>query len=130
MGMGYGANYAEVVEEKFVKETCPKELEAFHAAVVANDNVDLENVAKDLELGDDNGYLTPKIKKAYKALTKAFNKKTGLNLGIGYHCIEDNGDRYDDINGVYWSVGGVWTRTPAGKKFESKITRSFFVTYG
>lgn len=130
MSMGYGANYADVIEEKFVEKIAPKELEAFHTAVKDNDNVDLENVAKDLELGDDNGYLTPKIKKTYRALVRAFNKKTGLNLGIGYHSIEDNGDRYDDINGVYWSVGGVWTRTTAGKKYRAQITRSFFVTYG
>jgi hypothetical protein len=130
MSMGHGANYADVVDEKFVQDTCPKELEAFLTAVEDHDSVDLENVAHDLELGDDNGYLTPKIKRTYKALVKAFNKKTGLVLGIGYHSIEDNGDRYDDINGVYWSVGGVWTRTPAGKKHQAKITRSFFVTCG
>jgi hypothetical protein len=130
MGMGYGAAYADVVEEKFIEKTCPKELMTFLNAVEDNDNVVLENVAKDLQFNEDNGYVTPKIKKAYKALVAAFNKKTGLSLGIGFHDSDENGDRYDEINGVYWSVGGVWQLTPAGKKHESHITRSFFVNFG
>ena len=128
MGMGYGANYAEVVEDTFVKKTCPKEHTAFYQAI-ADKEEDFETVAQNIQL-DDKKEIPLKVRKAYIALTKAFNKKTGLNLGIGYHCIEDNGDRYDDVNGAYWCVGGVWTRTPAGKKYRAQITRSFFVTYG
>lgn len=130
MGMGYSAGYADVVDVKFLKKTCPKELKAFLTTVEDNDNVDLENVARDLELNEDNGYVTPKIKKAYKALVASFNKQTSLQLGINFHDADESGDRYDEVNGVYWSVGGVWKLTTAGKKHEKHITRSFFVNFG
>lgn len=129
MAMGYSAGYADVVDKKFIQKLCSKELEAFDTAVAENDTVDLENVARDLQLDEDNGWLTPKIKKAYKALVASFNKQTGLKLGINFHDPE-NGDRYDEVSGVYWSVGGVWKLTPAGKKHEKHISRSFFVNFG
>jgi len=126
MGMGYGANYADVVAEEFVKKTCPKEYAAFADDV--GRGYDFEAVAREIQQ-EGLESIAPKIRKAYTALTKAFNKKTGLELGVGYHSVED-GDRYDEINGAYWSVDGVWVRTPAGKKHRAQITRQFFVTFG
>ena len=112
MGMGYGANYADVVEQDFVKKTCPKEYAALDKAI-DNDVEDFEAFAQEINqegLQD----IAPSIRR----------------LSIGYHSTEDNGDRYDEIDGAYWSVEGVWTRTPAGKKFKTQIERKFFVTFG
>jgi hypothetical protein len=131
MGMGYGAGYADVVEEKFIKKICPKEYKAFLATVEGSEVCsDLEVVAREIEMGDTGDIVTKDVEKAYKALVTNFLNKTDLNLNIGFHDSDECGDRYDEVNGVYWSVGGVWKLTPAGKKYETQITRKFFVTFG
>jgi hypothetical protein len=129
MGMGYGANYADVIEDKDVQKLCPKEYKAFDNAIDDNEGYDLEAIAREITF-EGMESIAPKIKKAYIALTKAFNKKTGLELGIGFHDADESGDRYDEVNGAYWNVGGVFTRTPAGKKYKALIDRKFYVTFG
>ena len=131
MGLGYAAGYADVVEEKFIKKICPKEYKAFLTSVKNSEECsDLEVVAREIELGDTDNVVTSKVEKAYKALLTAFLNKTDLLLNIGFHDADECGDRYDEVNGVYWSVGGVWKLTPAGKKYEKHITRQFFVNFG
>lgn len=129
MGMGYGANFADVIEEKDLKKLCPKEYKAFDQAI-DDAETDLEGIARDI-MYESEDVLTPKIKKAFKALTTAFEKKTGgLKVGLGFHDVEESGDRYDDVNGAYFWVDGMYQITPAGKKFSKIIDRKFFVTFG
>jgi len=127
MSMGFGANYADVVEVTFIQETCKKEYITL-IETLNDTRTDMGTVAEEIQL--DGKASESSIQKAYLALTKAFKKKTGLILSVGYHSIEDNGDRYDEIDGVYWSVEEVWQLTPAGKKYQTRITRQFYVTFG
>lgn len=73
----------------------------------------------------------------WERLAAAFRRATrvgrqGLQLDIGYHDADNDGDRYDDdlVRGVYFPVDGVWQHSPAGKKFRDKIHRVGFVTFG
>ncbi len=138
MGMGYGAGYADVVTENFVKKNAPKEFRLFQKALEEFE-IDIEQFASAIEFNDQNYYLESlddpdKAEKAmpkiWKKLQKAFHINTGLNLFLGFHDSNDDGDRYDDVNGAYWCVSGAWTMTPAGKKFQRSIKRAFFVTFG
>ena len=127
MSMGYAANFAEVVEQDFVKEQCPDQFENFVQAL-ADKNIPTE------EFAQNNQYYSKKErkKKSYKAflsLCEQFNKKTGLDLYIDYHN-PNNGDCYDDITGVMWCVDGVYQLTKAGKKFQKQIERKFWVSFG
>lgn len=138
MGMGYGANYADVVDEAFVKETCPDELQKFREA--------FETYQNDPDLSESASYLisevldTPESPKTdsptlpmwetYHVLIEKFAQLTGLYLALCYHDSDSEGDRYDDVNGEFWSVGGVYTITPAGEKFKDKISRVHYVTFG
>ena len=52
-----------------------------------------------------------------------------------YQVIFDEGDRYDDVNGAYWSVDGLYEETKKFKDFKKKfkkikIERSHFVNFG
>lgn len=73
--------------------------------------------------------------KVWEALCAEFRANTlqqggsELELGMGYHS-EDDGDRYDDVVGAFFTVDGVWGRTPAGQAFEELIERKFYVTLG
>jgi hypothetical protein len=70
-----------------------------------------------------------KVAELYAKLLDTFNKNTGLELFLCYHD-EDDGDVYDEINGHFWHVEGVYQMTEAGEKFHDVIERKFYVTFG
>jgi len=129
MSSGYGAAYADCVEQKFVKRTCAKEFKAFIKEIDDEGNVDFDFVANQFNFEPVEEVPDP-IVRAYRALCEAFKNKTGLALNLGFHDQHDDGDRYDDINGAYWWVDGVYQRTPAGEKYKDDIQRCSFVQYG
>ena len=128
MGMGYGSNYADVVEDRFIEKICPKEWKKFIDAISKNEEFEnMEEFAQVIsydDVGEDEATL------AYNSLVTAFNNETKLDLSLGYHDCDENGDRYDDINGCFWRVDGVYQLTPAGMKYKNEIDRKFFVTFG
>jgi hypothetical protein len=139
MGMGHFANSVEEVSEELVKKTCPDEFKAFMDLVEAND-LDMSEVAQAVMDGgsglidiDDEG-LIDKVEDLVTKLCDQFESVTGLELYLQYHN-PDEGDRYDDLEGVYWSLGAVFQYTDAAKKFienngEGSIITSNFVTFG
>lgn len=133
--MGCGANYADVITEEGIKQIVGNEVfDKFVEVANADDNYDFDDIAHAFEY-DDCDDVSEEITDAYASLVKAFNDKTGLDLCIGYHC-EDDGDKYDEVRGVYWSVGGMYDLTPEGKKLQevlgekNQVERQFFVTFG
>jgi hypothetical protein len=128
MGMEYYANVAETVEQDFVEKTCPKEFETFIDALDQDNEVTLESFADRADT-DDNEKNTEFFKE-YEALQKAFKKKIGLDLYVGYHDRQEDGD--GDIDGVYWYLdfNDVYEMTPAAKKIADKISRQSYVTCG
>ena len=128
MGMGYGANYADIVETKFFLEHCPKE---YKALVALLKEYKLEWQELEVIVRDDfeqAGDILFKV--AYDRFQVACLKATGLTPHIGYHSSDDEGDRYDEVDEVYWHMDGVWDRTKAGKKYKDVVERKFFVTFG
>lgn len=128
MGMGYAAAYADTIDEKHVKEFCPNELEAF-LSIAKSCDIYLEEFARNAEF-NDLGDTDKDVVKAYEALCEAFKKKTGLELGFAFHSADDEGDRYDDVNGVYFYVNGMYELTKAGKKMNKFVERKTFVQFG
>lgn len=127
MSMGHSANYADTVTQEFVGEIAPAELAILEAAL-ADEDLDIADFARDTQMDDAEDY-GDAIHIAYDELLAKFNSETGLTLELDYHD-SDDGDRYDDVNGHFWTVGGVYTETPAGMRFRDKITRAFYVTFG
>jgi len=123
MGMGCSSNYVDAINEAKVKQICPKEFQSFIDSL--GDNT-LDQVAREATCEDISN---SKIRKSYSALVKAFEKKTKLELYLAYHDCDD-GDIYDDIDGRYWGVDGMYQLTPAGKKMNKYIKRQTFVNFG
>jgi hypothetical protein len=73
------------------------------------------------------------LKPHYRELREAFKKVTGLELWLNYYD-PDSGDRYDELpdggSGFYFSVDGVWQRTPAGEKFKEYIQTGTWTVFG
>jgi hypothetical protein len=143
--MGFGSNFADVIEQDKVKELCPVEFDAFLLALradeILNDEDDFEMDSEGDEgrlnyaaqwffcIGEETT-LTEGTQAAWAALQAKFTEATGgLELGLGFHG-EDEGDRYDEIVGVFWTVGGMYQLTPAGERFKGVVERKFFVTFG
>ena len=131
MGMGYVGCQIDTVTEDFVKEQCLTEYQEFIDSFEDCSDFDsVDSFAKVVTgegLNSEDKMTEPERK--YLALQKAFEKKTGLEIGLFYHDPQD-GDRYDDFFGIAWWVDGVYQYTPAGEKYKDKITKQSFVTFG
>jgi len=127
MSMGSSACFAEVIELKTVKKFCPDQLKNF-LDDVEDSGSDLSEVARNLDLDFDE--VAPHVVISFKQLQKEFEDKTGLQLYIGYHDKENEGDKYDEVDGVVWSVCGVYELTPSGKKMIKYISRKFWTHFG
>lgn len=129
MGAGYSANYADVIEESFIEEVAPNELAKFKKAL-EDEEVDFDDFASRLYDLTDFTDINDEVYGAMEELQSQFEDVTGLKLDLNYHNSEDEGSRYDDIEGAFWSVRGVYTLTPAGQKYLDKIQRCHYVIFG
>ena len=121
MGSGYSACYADTVDEKFVRKIVGDELfDAFQNAF-SEEDATIQDMC-------DGAY--PKTQAAYQKVCDAFLEKTELMLDFQEHNASEDGDRYDEVDGAFWCVDGVFQRTPAGEKYRQQITRVHYVTYG
>jgi len=127
MGMGYAGAYADVIEDTSIKKLCKNEFEIFMGCIDSGE-INLEEFARNAEFNLKD--YSKDLVKAYMNLCLAFEKATGLTLGLAYHDSESEGDRYDDVDGIYWHVDGMYQLTPAGKKMKKYIKRKNFVQFG
>ena len=148
MGMGYGSNFAEVIDFKDVKRLCPAEAKALVKALkkygVSMEDLaqtfrceepeleTLETAISDAAPGDlDNDAYGRYEEEAIRTITQAletlkaaFAKATTvgeshLDLCIGYHD-PDDGDRYDEVE----ARSGPWTGcTSSVRPARSSATR-------
>ena len=136
MGMGNYAQYADTIPDKFVRETCPEEIDILQEYLDKHDcdwgqlgdagnfgNEDIEGELA-LTIGDEGA---AEICNAYYALCQKFKEKTGLELDARYHNKEDRGD---EVDGFFWSVDGVYVLSESGEKYKDKIQRLFFTVFG
>lgn len=152
MASGHSANYADVIPQELVQELCPVEW-ADLVELLASHDLELETLGKackfdgseeDEMRSDVSGLcateaedeqLIQDLLASWRRLQAAFAKATavdgaGLELFLGHHSQHDDGDCYDEVDGVFFAVGGMYQLTPAGTKFADRIERKFFVAYG
>jgi hypothetical protein len=127
MGMGYGANLVDIVNSDFVKKTCPKEYKVLEALIEEDEMGGMDGFAQECRFED---YQTDEQEQAVKNLQNTFEKKTGLSIVLSYHDQQDEGDRYDEIDGAFWAVLNVWEMSDAGKKNKKHLEQRSFVTFG
>jgi hypothetical protein len=129
MGMGYGAAFGEIIQPEDIEKLCPKQWAAFIKALdETEDGETIDSFAQEAMFGENDPEANSAV--VYKQLCEAFEKKTGLSLGVSYHDSESEGSRYDDVDGSYWWVEGMYQLSPAGKKMEKVVQRMFWVNFG
>lgn len=130
---------ADVVQEELLEQLCPGELQAFNDALREADISEYEfhqawrSGECSLSEGknkDDDERQGNDLNRALQALIETFRAKTlGLELDICFHDPE-NGDRYDEVSGLFFTVSGAYQYTPAGEKFKQFIERKGWVEFG
>lgn len=138
MGMGYGACFADTIQDKFLQKTCPTEYKAFLKALKENNfeydeysqiRVECNGIDEDSEDQTEAGL--QKVDDACDALIKAFHAKfPDAGLSLGHHDADESGDRYDDVNGHYWEIEKAYQLSPVGRMLKEHLSRDFFVTFG
>jgi len=139
MASGMCPCWADVVQKELLEQICPAEfkrftdalLEAdiseweFHLSWRSGENIRLERISeKDARKRKNAPH------RALQALINAFRTKTGgLELDICFHDPE-NGDRYDEVSGLFFTISGAYQYAPAGEKFKQFIERKGWVEYG
>lgn len=136
MGMGYQGCYAdEISTENILKlDDEEKSLQAlmYKFSKQVDKDGDLDSFANEVQYGE----MEEEYAESYKLLEelqKQFEKITGLVLYISYHNSEENGSRYDEVEGAFWEVGNITQPTKealAARKKGVNLKRKFYVTYG
>ena len=143
--MGHAANSGIVIEESEIAKIVPNELKAFND-LLEKHNVeksaglgngfaceDMYNLEDELEDIDDFESIVEEIKTTFNALCEAFEKATGLNLYANGHDADNDGSRYDEVNGFFWELGNVNQLTPEAKALKDKgieFGHKNWVTFG
>jgi hypothetical protein len=131
--MGYGANacWADVISKEDIIKVVGKTAEDFFNSLTEDE---LENFAKFMVYDIDfmQSDKTEQTLILYNRMRDDFEEKTKLELEIMYHDSEE-GDRYDDVEGVFFDVVGVFDVTPEARKLLDsgiEIRRAGYVIYG
>ena len=139
MASGMCPCWADVVREELLEQLCPEEFKRFTSALLEMDISAGEfhhrwysREANFME-SESRDYTESQIDdpfRALQALIEAFRIQTGgLELDICFHDIE-NGDRYDEVSGLFYTVSGIYQYTPVGDKYKQFIERKGWVEYG
>jgi hypothetical protein len=145
MGMGYWANQAYVISEEVLRKVCKKEynalinllkkldidVEGYNGQILAQEEYEELTNSNDEPLTKENAN---KVGEVIQELQNAFNKSSNLGLHINYQS-EDEGSRYDDVEGLFWEVYGFTGVTTEGQAFidkfgENSIINASWASFG
>jgi hypothetical protein len=138
MGMGYCACFEWIASEDSVKKACEEEY-GIVDKLLDKHEVSWEDLARAIRYDDviddleDNE--SDEIYFAYNQIVKRFKEQTDLTLELGYHNKDDDGDRYDELDGYFFVVtfSEVYELTSVGKRAKEQgidIKVRTYVSYG
>jgi hypothetical protein len=133
MGMGYGANYGWQASNKWLESLKLDgwtELKQYLLKYGEREVYTSLNCDEDLNC--DENLTTAGLVSVWERVCNDFSAKTKLELALCYHDSSEEGDRYDEIDGLVYLVTKVVTFTKRGKEqFNAgNIRKVFWVTYG
>lgn len=142
MTMGYGSNFALVIEQEKIEAFNLSSYQEFIQAL-EKANVSLEEYGRSTEsedcIYDNNGDALDEdtmesLDAIYKSFQDEFKEKTGVGIAIRYHDSGNSGDCYDEVDGVFFGLefSDVYKMTPEAKELQDKtgFDLKFFVTFG
>lgn len=111
MGMGYDGYFSVVVEEEYIERLS---LTSYRLFKIIMDKLEEELGEYDffaiLGMGSVTGYddisdaRLHNLVKSWENFQKEFEVKTGMDIMLNYHNSEDYGDRYDEVEGLFFEL--------------------------
>ena len=130
MGMGYGGSYADVISNENIEKLAPDEYAAFMAAFEDID-AELEEYAKDVAWCQAEDKDWGDVESKFVDLQRSLQMQHDICLSINYHNSEENGSRYDGVDGQFFEVNNRMIRNPElSTDIHEMVERQFYVTYG
>lgn len=140
MGMGTFACHDTIIDEKDILQL-PTAGPALTTLRDLMSNYDMSDdifahagcesdFAQEIAAYIDDDELQEEFIDTLQAVCDGFKADTELGLDVNYHDVDNDGDRYDEVDGIYWSVSNVWQLTPAAEKMKDKLQNVSFTKYG
>ena len=146
MGMGYCGNFAVVISSESVASVVGEELYKPFLEVLKKISDEYKisegDLVYNLEQGEDcadgDREISDKWNSILCEIEDKFLEQTGMSLSRCYHNSDENGSRYDDVDGPYWEISFEDAYVPSesllklNSKLESgqKTKICHFVTFG
>ena len=148
MSMGNSACFAEVIEPKTIRRILGKEdgrkLPSF--IKLFNKLEEDEGASCLIEFltdGNDNAVSDPdgkdfvKLRSLWTEITGKVKDKTGLDLNVDFHDSDNEGDSYDEVDGLYFEFfhAQLYQPTPKFKALQKLygddvVKRCFYTVFG
>ena len=138
MSSDYYASDAITISVENMVKILPEQMKCF-LEVLEKHNTSIDEWAQCF-VNDDYDSIskeaTSEIYPIYKTIEVAFDKITsavdgkGMSCLMCYHNKDDNGSRYDDVNGAFFWIFDTWEWTPAANLFKEYLDKSNWVEYG
>ena len=129
MGMGYSASAGYTLSIENIKKLLPEQYKELEKCIEEEEQ-DIESFFmyyQDFE-GEKSLEALEKLCKSFEELTTVRNEC--LTIEPFFHDSDNEGDRYDDINGAFFIVGNVLKPTAPYLKFTEYIEHSSWVSFG
>ena len=130
MGMGYFPNSATTISIEGMEELLPNEMANLIRVAEEEEQIALEDLFFEQEAD-----MYPKAEEALINLQKAFRELTTvgsecLEIYPAYHDSSEEGDRYDDVDGAFFTVDNALVMSEPAKKFQKYLVNSHWVSFG
>jgi hypothetical protein len=134
MPSGYSASYADEIEVETLRKLLPEQYKALEDALAAG-GYSLADFAQAKQMEENlfkDEAKQHSLDVAFDGLNKEFNNRfDGLSLELCYHDQDNLGDCYDDVNGAFFHVEGLYVLSPGAEKLgKGNWERKHYVQYG
>lgn len=148
MSMGNSACFAEVIEPKSIRRILGKEdgrkltsfirlFNKWEEAEGASCLIEFLNDGDDNAVSDPDGKDLVKLRSLWTEITGKVKDKTGLDLDVGFHDSDSEGDSYDEVDGLYFEFfhAQLYQPTPKFKALkklygDDVVNRCFYTVFG
>lgn len=147
MGMGYAGSFAMTIEDSTVKKIVGKRIWDKYVATreACSEVADENQIMQDGFDLDEEGFtdaekaLIETFIKAYRNVTGTFGKKQGMSIARNSHSAEEDGSRYDDVDGCFWELDfndcyresvAMKRLNDVAKKCKDEVKMSHYVQFG
>jgi len=135
MSNGYNASVVDITTDEKIIEVCKDEYESFIEALKKAD-LDIDDYSKTIAYGEELDYESEdgekykQLNDVYEILCDKFLEEIGMGIELNNHDSDNQGDCYDEVDGYFWEIFGVYVLSKSAKKHKDIYESASFVSFG